>query len=175
MVEGLSVWKTARHLGVSVPTAFLWRYRFLQAQREVQPEQLSGVGEVDEAYFLESFNGQRQGIPQPSKTLCTLVKKAGLPFEQIPVLVARDRSSLATLIAVLPSRKARDIGARLLPILSTDSLLCSDGASAYHIIAKTKGIKVKSTPAKTAAGINVNAYDSLLKGWMFRFRGVATK
>jgi transposase-like protein len=179
MVEGLSVRKTARHLGVSVPTAFLWRHRFLQAQREVQPEQLSGVVEVDETFFLESFKGQRQGIPRPSKTRGTPAKKAGLSFEQIPVLVARDRSSSATLTAVLPSRKAKDIGARLLPILSTDSLLCSDGASAYRIIAKTKGIKVKSTPAKPPAGIyhinNVNAYDSRLKGWMFRFQGVATK
>ncbi len=179
MVEGLSIRKTARLLGVSVPTAFLWRHRFLQAQRDVQPQQLSGVVEVDETYFLESFKGQRQGIPRPSKTRGTPAKKAGLSFEQIPVLVARDRSSTATLTAVLPSRKAKDIGARLLPVLSTDSLLCSDGASAYRIIAKTKGIKVKSTPAKKAAGIyhinNVNSYDSRLKGWMFRFQGVATK
>ena len=179
MVDGMSVRKTAKRLQVSAPTAFRWRHRFLLAQKDVQPAQLSGVVEVDETYFLESFKGQRQGIPRPSKTRGTPAKKSGLSMEQIPVLVARDRSSSATMTAVLPSRKAKDIGARLLPVLSNDSLLCSDGASVYRIVAKAKGIKVKSTPTKKAAGIyhinNVNAYDSRLKGWMFRFRGVATK
>ena len=179
MIGGLSIRKTARELGVSVPTAFLWRHRFLQAQQEVQPALLSGVVEVDETYFLESFKGQRKNLPRPSKKRGTPAAKAGLSAEQIPVLVARDRSSSATLTAVLPSRKAKDIGDRLLPVLSTDSLLCSDGASAYRIIAKTKGIEVKSTPNKKSAGIyhinNVNAYDSRLKGWVFRFKGVATK
>ncbi len=59
MVAGLSVRKTARSLQVSAPTAFRWRHRFLMAQKDVQPVQLSGVVEVDETYFLESFKGQR--------------------------------------------------------------------------------------------------------------------
>ncbi len=57
--------------------------------------------------------------------------------------------------------------------------LRSAGASAYRTIGKKHGIDVNSVPAKAAAGNyhinNVNAYDSRLKGWMFRFRGVATK
>lgn len=179
MVEGLSIRKTARILGVSLPTAFLWRHRFLAAPRAVQPRQLTGVVEADETFFLESFKGQRGGLPRPPKKRGMPASKAGLSVEQIPMLVARDRSSSATLTAVLPSRKAKDIGDRLLPLLSTDSVLCSDGASAYRIIGKTKGIEVKSTPAKKAAGVyhinNVNAYDSRLKSWMFRFKGVATK
>jgi len=79
----------------------------------------------------------------------------------------------------LPSRKAKDISPHLLPRLSQDTILCSDGASAYRVIGKTTGIEVRSTPAKKSAGIyhiqNVNAYDSRLKGWMFSFKGVATK
>ena len=53
------------------------------------------------------------------------------------------------------------------------------GEPAYRTIGKLHGLDVKSVPAKKAAGNyhinNVNAYDSRLKGWMFRFRGVATK
>lgn len=93
--------------------------------------------------------------------------------------MARDRSSGATLSAVVASRKAKDIGEKLLPVLSTDSVLCSDGASAYRVIAKTKGIEVKSVPAKKSAGVfhiqNVNSFDSRLKGFMASFRGVAHK
>jgi transposase-like protein len=179
MVQGLSVRKTASKLGINVKTAFRWRHRFLEAMRDSQPSSLSGVVEADETFFLESFKGQRRGVPRPSKTRGTPAASRGLSKEQIPVLVARDRSSGATLTAKIATRKAKDIGAELLPRLSPDAVLCSDGASAYRIIGKTKGVEVRSVPAKKAAGVyhinNVNAYDSRLKGWMFRFKGVATK
>lgn len=61
-------------------------------------------------------------------------------------------------------------------------MLLSDGAHAYKTLGKNNGIEVRSVPAhpknKTFGPNhinNVNAYDSRLKGWMFRFKGVATK
>ena len=73
-------------------------------------------------------------------------------------MVARDRSTGKTLTKVLPSRTARDIGKAM-----EIELRC-----------------VPANPKKKRKGEvyhiqNVNAYDSRLKGWMFRFRGVATK
>lgn len=179
MIDGLSVRKVARKLKINSKTAFRWRHRFLLSLKDAQPAKLSGVVEVDETFFLESFKGQRSHMPRPAKTRGTKAKKRGLSQEQIPVLVARDRSSGATLTAIIPSRSAKDIGDKLIPALSLDSLLCSDGSTAYGAIGKQLGIEVKSVAAKKAAGPyhvnNVNAYDSRLKGWMFRFCGVATK
>jgi hypothetical protein len=99
------------------------------------------------------------------------------------VLVARDRSTGQTLTQVLPTRTAKDIGKVLVPALSPDAVLCSDNASAYRSLAKSAGIELRcvaANPKKKRKGEvyhiqNVNAYDSRLKGWMFRFRGVATK
>lgn len=179
MVRGLTVRDTAALLGVNAKTAFRWRHRFLESLRAIQPESLSGVVEADETFFRESFKGQRTGLPRPAKKRGTPARKRGLSKEQIPVIVARDRSSGATLSAKLASRNAKDIGDALLPRLAKDALLCTDGASAYRTIGKNNGIAVKSVPAKKSSGafhINgVNAFDSRLKGWMFRFNGVATK
>ncbi len=180
IADRVSVRDSARRLGIAVTTAFRWRHRFLVAGRDSQPPLLSGLVEADETFFLESFKGQRQGLPRPAKVRGTPAKKPGLSAEQIPVLVARDRSSGATLTARVASRSAKDIGAVLRPVLSKDSLLVSDGARAYSVIAKEKGVESKRVKAKTKkSGIyhinNVNAYDSRLKGWMYDFHGVATK
>jgi len=179
MVDGLSVAATAERLGVAVTTAFRWRHRFLRSPQKIQPLQLTGVVEADETFFIESFKGQRKGLPRPAKVRGTKAVKPGLSKEQIPVLVARERSSGATLSAVIASRKAKDIGEKLAPVLSDDCLLCSDGYKAYGVIAKAKGIQSKSVSAKKAAGSyhiqNINSYHSRLKGWMHRFYGVATK
>ncbi|MET3109478.1 transposase-like protein [Oxalobacteraceae bacterium GrIS 1.18] len=173
MVDGLSIKKTAARLCIATTTAFRWRHRFLRSPKLIQPLILTGVVEADETFFIESFKGQRKDIPRPSKARGTKAKKRGLSKEQIPVLVARDRSSGATLSAVVASRTAKDIGEKLSPVLSDDCLLCTDGAHAYRVIAKNKGIQSKSVPAKKSSGSyhiqNVNSYHSRLKGWMHRF------
>lgn len=97
--------------------------------------------------------------------------------------VARDRSTGKTLTQVLTSRTAKNIGKALVPALAMDVVLCSDNASAYRTLAKAMDIELRcvpTNPKKRLKGVvyhiqNVNAYDSRLKGWMFRFRGVATK
>ncbi len=183
MVAGMTVRKTAQALGVNLTTAFRWRHRFLEAMSEMNPVELSGIVEADETFFRESFKGKKQGMPRKSKSRGEPAAQRGLSREQIPVLVARDRSTGRTLTRVLPTRTAKDIGAALVPALAPDAVLCSDNASAYRTLARTAGIELRCVPAnpkKKGKGEvyhiqNVNAYDSRLKGWMFRFRGVATK
>lgn len=80
---------------------------------------------------------------------------------------------------------AKDIGKALLPALAVNVVLvlCSDNASAYRTLAKAMEIELRcvaANPKKKRQGDvyhiqDVNAYDGRLKGWMFRFRGVATK
>jgi hypothetical protein len=108
--------------------------------------------------------------------------KRGLSDEQIPVLIARDRTP-ATTDAVLPSADTQAVRAVLEPILDHDAVPCSDG-SAVHV-ALAKQLHIAHQPVNISAGIrvvdhafhirNVNAYDSRLKGWTARFHGVATK
>lgn len=165
LTDGNSVRKSAQAVGVHRNTAFRWRHRFLALPQGQQAGQLSGIAEADETYFLESFKG----------------KKRGLSDEQIPVLVARDRSG-ATAGTVLTQVTAKSVAAILSPLLARDAILCSDGNPVYEAV--TKALDVTLPAVNLAGGIrvrdkvfhvqNVNAYDSRLKGWMDRFHGVAT-
>lgn len=182
MIAGDSVRATAKALGLNKDTAFHWRHRFLESLDAMQPTKLQGVVEADETFFLESFKGQRKGIPRKPKKRGTPAAKRGLSKEQIPVLVARDRTSAATLTAVLPSRKGTDISKSLSPRLAKDTVLMTDGATAYRSVGRDRGVEIRAVPAnpkKKSAGPNhinnVNAYDRRLKQWMDRFNGVATK
>lgn len=182
MIAGDSVRATAKALGLNKDTAFHWRHRFLESLDAMQPAKLQGVVEADETFFLESFKGQRKGIPRKPKKRGTPATKRGLSKEQIPVLVARDRTSAATLTAVLPSRKGKDISKSLSPLLAKDTVLMTDGATAYRAVGRDRGVEIRTVPAnpkKKSAGPNhinnVNAYDRRLKRWMDRFNGVATK
>jgi len=183
MVDGLSIRKVAARLGINKSTAFRWRHRFLDPMQGRQPAKLGCVVEADETFFLESYKGSRN-LPagRKPKKRGTPAEKRGLSTEQIPVLVARDRSTGTTLTVVLRNRSASDIGEVLLPRLSADTELFSDGASAYRTLARKHEIALRIVPShpkhKTSGAVhinNVNAYDSRLKGWMSRFKGVATK
>lgn len=102
MIDGRPLREIAETLGIALPTAFQWRHRFLQALRNTQPEKLVGIVEADETFFRESFKGTRpKNMPRPSKLRGTKAKKRGLSKEQIPVLVARDRTGKATLSKVI--------------------------------------------------------------------------
>ena len=52
--------------------------------------------------------------------------KRGLSFEQVPVLVVRDRSG-ATSDAILPKDDHQAIEVVLKPLLAPDAVLCTDG------------------------------------------------
>lgn len=183
MIEGMTVRNTAAKLGLHVETAFYWRHRFLKSLDKMQPGRLQGFVEADETFFLENFKGQKKGLPRKAKKRGTPAKKRGLSKEQVPVLVARDRANGATLTKVLPSRKGKDISAALTPKITKDTVLLTDGATAYRAVAKDKeGVEIRAVPAnpkKKAPGPNhinnVNAYDRRLKEWMDRFHGVATR
>jgi len=181
MLEHLSIPKVAARLGVCWETAFRWRHRFMTLLAE-NPSGLSGIVEVDETFVRESFKGKRSNMPRPSKRRGKKASKRGLSRQQIPVLVAMDRNTKATVSEVVNSRSATDIEPTLVPRLARDAVLMTDGASAYKTIGGRHGIEVRRVPAdknhKTKGSVhinNVNASHERLKSWLAPFRGVATK
>jgi transposase-like protein len=179
LADGLTVHRAAEFLGVAPSTAFRWRHRFLRAPRGVKPESLAGVAEMDETYFLESYKGRKVVGRAPRKRGGRAAKR-GLSREQIPVLVARDRSGVTTDYVLTDTRKAA-VMALLKPLLPSDAVVCSDGAGSISQATKELGLEhhaVLTSSGKHAVGAwhiqNVNAYHSRLKTWARRFHGVAT-
>jgi transposase-like protein len=180
IADSASVRKAAQRTGLSVPTAFRWRHRFLSLAKANKAEAVSGIVEADETFFLRSFKGARRMSRTPRKR-GGKASKRGLSDEQVPVLVLRDRSG-ATADGVLESLKVAEFYRVLTPVVAKDTVLVSDGARAYASFATENGMGYEALDASKGErrrGIfhiqNVNAYHSRLKAWMRRFNGVATK
>lgn len=172
-------------LKVAMSTAFRWRHRFLKSMATMPPNELVGIVEVDETFFLESFKGQRSGLTRKAKKRGTSAAQRGLSREQIPVLVARDRSQHGnTLTQRLEARDAKHISSVLIPRLVKDKdvVLVSDSASVFKMIGRAHRIEVRQVPRHPkhrTTGLthinNVNNYTQRLKSWMIGFVGIATK
>ena len=62
----MSIRQCAEHCGISIPTAFEWRHKILDALQNMQNEViLNGTVESDETYFPLSFKGSR-GLLRPA-------------------------------------------------------------------------------------------------------------
>jgi transposase-like protein len=182
MIDGASIAKTAERCGVHYTTAFRWRHRFLGSPSQDKPKSFSGIVESDETFILESYKGKRSDLPRAPRKRGGKAAKRGLSAEQIPVIVARDRSG-ATTDAVLPKLNRVSIAAALGGVVTPANQFCCDGGTAIVAFARRAAIPAHvvaapGTPSPEAPDFhinNVNAYHSRLKEWMRRFHGVATK
>lgn len=180
--DGLSLTQVTERMGISRHTAFRWRHRFLTLPKTVKAQALVGIAETDETFFLRSNKGQRKGLGRTPRKRGGKAAKRGLSKEQVPVLVARDRAG-STADFILEADDKTHVAAALKPILPKDTILCTDGSSTLAAAAKEIGVTHRpvnlSKGIRVVAGVyhvqNVNAYDSRLKDWMRRFKGVATR
>ncbi|MCC7310128.1 MAG: IS1595 family transposase [Sulfuritalea sp.] len=178
--EGMTITQAAKRLKVARSTAFRWRHRFMAVPKTLQAQSLAGIAEADETFFLHSRKGQR-GLDRKPRQRGGRAAKRGLSKEQVPVLVARDRSGATANIILTADGKA-DLVAALKPLLPSDTILCTDGSSVLAAAAKEIGVTHRpvnvSAGRRVIAGVyhiqNVNAFDSRLKNWIRRFHGVAT-
>lgn len=181
LIDGATVREAAKRCGVDKNTAFLWRHRFLKHAANHRATHESGIVEADETFFLKSFKGQRQ-LGRPARQRGGVARKRGLSEEQVPVLVVRDRSG-QTADFQLAKLDASHVAAVLKPLVDKDAILCTDSAGVYAAFARRTGITHRPINVRQGKRVregafhiqNVNAYDSRLKGWMYRFHGVATK
>lgn len=181
MIQGVSVRKAAIRCGIAKNTSFKWRHRFLRVPSIHQSSKMNGIVEADEMYFLESFKGQRH-LTRAARKRGGKAAKRGTSKEQVPVLVVRDRHG-ETADRILRGTSVKQVGTELIPLLSRDVILCTDGMPAYRQI--TREAKIVHRPVNIAAGKrvindiyhiqNVNAYGSRLRQWTVKFHGVATR
>ena len=107
-------------------------------------------------------------------------RKRGLSREQVPILVAADRSG-AILSHTLPALNPDNIKEVLEPVLAPDALLVSDAKRCYPPVATTLDIPHESINASTGERmrgalhiLTVNSRQSQIKGFLHGFRGIAT-
>jgi transposase-like protein len=181
IVDGLSLRKAAKRVGVHLETSFRWRHRFLAASKNDKAKAVTGIVEVDETFILKSAKGSRHLIGRAPRKRGGKAQKKGLSAEAHDVvLIVRDRHG-ATTDQMLPDLEGRTFKAYLAPVVAKDAVLVSDGRPAYGAFAEDAGIL--HIPIITSRGEhvyegfhiqNVNAYTSRLKDWLRAFKGVAS-
>ena len=165
LANGDTVAASAKRCGIAVSTAFRWRHRFLAAI-ETDTEKLRGIVEADETFVLESRKGDRswsrakEGKPSAEPPARKARKrggkatKRGLSDEQVPVLVATDRSG-ATVSAVLPAVNAETLRDVLAPVMDKDALRVTDGGTRYPPCAAVEASPRNILPAICAGSISL--------------------
>ena len=177
--EGDTVKGAAARCGVADSTSFRWRHRFLAAVKAGSIK-LKGIVEVDETYVLTSRKGARKLDRKPRKR-GGVAQKRGLSKEQVPILVATDRSG-TTVSAVLPDTTAATIRPHLETAIEPDALLVTDGAPFFPPCAQALGLTHEPLDRKAGERrrgelhLNtVNSRHERLKTFLRSRRGVATR
>lgn len=183
MLEGYSLPRTAKEVGVSIPTAFYWRHKILGALRHFKDEQLSGIVEADDTYLRYSEKGDRDLERLPRKR-GSKAKRPGINEEQVCVMVARDRNDNTVSEVVTQGRpSAKELAAVLGDNILQGSVLCIDKHPSLRKFARLQGFACqqlnRSQNMRVVKGLyhiqNVNAYHSRFKTWLRRFNGVSTQ
>jgi len=167
---------------INLKTAFLWRHRFLMTKSAQQQDKLSGIIEADEFFMAHSEKGSKH-LSNDRKAR----KRGGdadkrRNEEQVAIILSMDRSN-HIINKVLSADTALEIESKLLPHISENSVLCSDGAWAYVNIAKqTHNDHKRLINGKTRVINNiyhiqtVNAAIMHFKSWTIgKMKGVASK
>lgn len=181
LADGLSLRKAAKRCGVSLDTSFRWRHRFLTTAQSVKAKTVKGIVEADETFIRRSVKGSKRLVGRAPRKRGTPAKAGLSSDDYAPVLIVRDRHG-ATTDHVLPNLEGSAFARVLKPVVAHDALLVSDGRAAYGQFAdaaRLLHISLNASKGERTYGSyhiqNVNAYISRLRGWLHRFRGVATK
>lgn len=179
--DGLSLSRVQERLGIARTTALRWRHRFLAAPKDVRAQQLTGVTEADQTYFLRSAKGQRHALVRKARKRGGRAATRGLSRELITVLVARDRSG-QTADFILQANDSRHASDSLRPLVTKDGIFCTEGDAIMRATARKLGIEHHAVNVSIGIRVdghwhvqNVNAYHSRLKTWIRRFKGVSSK
>ena len=185
MGRGLTIQQAANEVGVCVDTAFRWRHRFLQEVIDHQPHAVSGLIEVDETYIRESQKGSRHVSRKPRKRGGKAKGRGRSLKDWVPILVGRARGQAFTTDKVLPRMNGNEIAEALKDVVQPgETILCTDGHSAFLHLQRTLGVATKSFVASYHGPVldkvyhvqSVNNYHERLKSWIQRkLRGVSTK
>jgi transposase-like protein len=182
LIESLTVRASARRVAVAKSTSFRWRHRFISAVRRERRPPLSGIVEADETYHLESQKGSRH-LTRPPRQRGGKASQRGINSELDCILVARDRNKVThDFVTGRGPVTARQLARHLLPVLSSDVLLVSDAAKAYHAFAREAGITHEfvnmQAGIRTRGAIHlqgVNGWHSRFKTWLRRFNGISSR
>ena len=182
MRDGLSTRRAAERIDVDHKTAWRWRHKVMAFLTPAEQPALSGIVEADETYFRRNFKGSTPVGRRARKHGTRKGSARGLGKDKVPGVVARARVGDTRAVVLPGTSTAAALVTALRPILAGGVTLCTDGSRAMRGAAQelpVRHIALVTSRNERKRGIyhveTVNSYQGRLKGWIARFRGVATK
>ena len=188
MIDKLPLRRCAEECGITLPTAFAWRHKILDALQNMMAEvKLEGIVEADETFFRLSYKGNHKKssnfpLPRAAKKRGTGAAKRGISKEQVcvPCAVNLAGKSIA-LISNLGKPRLMDIEAVFSGHIAEGSVLVTDSLRAYHKLSHAMDLNhVRIAPNRRTHGVfniqTINSYHARLKELVLNvFNGVSTK
>lgn len=188
MVQRYSLRKCAEICSISLPTAFAWRHKILDALSNMMNEvRLAGVVECDETYQLISYKGNHKksktfSMPRKVHHRAGKASKRGLSKEQVCVTTGVDLSGnsvgrISNLGKPTHLHLSKVLGGRIL----AGSTFVTDSHRGYSFLAGNMNLDHIRIPRNrhVSAGHNIqkaNNFHAGLKSMVNHlFKGVATK
>jgi transposase-like protein len=190
MIEGKSLDKISRTMGINKKTAFDWRHKILSSLDQDKGDEMGGIVESDETFFEESEKGNRHLTGRPgrkrgSSTIPGKEKKRGISNNKAAVIATVDRCGAMNLCVATMGRIGKeDITRSIAGALSDNTVLCTDGHVSYKGFAKDNKLNHVVLRADLKQHVkngvyhiqNVNSIHNRLKKWIDNtFWGVSTK
>jgi transposase-like protein len=190
MLEGQSLDKISKGLGMSKKTAFDWRHKILSSLSQDKGNEMSGIVESDETFFEESEKGnkhltRRLSRKRGSSSSPKEKKKRGISNNKAAVIATADRQGKMNLsVASLGRISKEDIACCMVNPLNINTILCTDGHVSYKGFALdnhlTHVVLRADLNQHVKQGVyhiqNVNSIHNRLKKWIGNtFWGVSTK
>ncbi len=170
MINGYSIRKCAKEVGISIPTSFYWRHKILDAIRMFMGiGNVGGIIEADETYFRESFKGnhknsvvfimprkahkrgiensffsQKENDEQNQAKSKQSNRKRGISNEQVCGFCAKDRAgNIMTELICKGRMKHSDLERLFDGRIEDESILCTDSHKSYIKFAKNLGLELQ--------------------------------
>ena len=191
MLDKKTLKESSEECGISMPTAFSWRHKILDALRDVTDKvYLDGTVEADETFFNVSYKGNHKNsktftMPRKAHKRGNDVRVRGLSSEKVCVPCAVDTSGISyARPAKLGKPSSSCISTVFDGIIAPGATLCTDNEKAYKAFSETKEIRLIQMETDSRVcdrdGISygiqrINAYHRTLKEFINRFHGVSTK
>lgn len=185
MIEKYSLRKTAKICDISLPTAFAWRHKILDALQTMMIEaELNGVIEADEIFIPLYFKGNHKNfnLPRLAKKREAPATKRGLSKEQVYVSCSVNLNGLSIAkILNLRKPKLKDLEKVLNGKIIKDSVFTADSFRVYLKLTKNMELSYIRIPRNCyKVGIfniqTINNYHSRLKAMItYNLKGVSTK
>lgn len=186
MMNGLSIRKSAQICGIHISTSFEWRHKILDAlQNMADSVKLDGIVEGDETFFPISYKGNHKKssfvMPRRAHHRGKQTRVRGLSREKVCVPCAVNRNGLSiSKVSNLGKVSEKNLHNVFDQRILRNSILCTDGLNSYANFAAKNHIElIQLRSGKSKKGIyhiqHINAYHSMLKAFIRKFKGVSTK